>query len=388
MNRCVSLAGVVVMQFATVVAQVTPMPIPQPIPQQPIPAAPSGQQPQQQPPVGLEPMNSVWVQLPANPPFSGFPIFPSLLSGYGGYPVGTGLDKSGAPLRLPPAPSPPPPPGWPSWVMAKSAEAVPFAPDRALLVRHSERVWFRPDDEEPFVPLFFHDKSRVLTAGAAVEVRQNGEFELLLHESSRLLARGPSRIRVIELSAEAVQLQVSALTWLRIEASSRRHSITLPDGSPLEIPPPAPPAAAAPSFLALPAAAVAPQVADVLLVRADEPAWLGGRATLTNYGTVEVIWKHASGEVTLPRGHRVTLFLQPPNEVVPAGLVMTEVKAEAVGDAMQCRAERPGVATWCGARFTLPAGASVRFDPQQGRPFAPAPAAVPVPTSSDAARAQ
>jgi len=266
-------------------------------------------------------------------------------------------------------------------VRAREKEPLPFAPDLALLVRHVDRVWMRTNVEEPFVPLFFHDKLRTLQTGAVVEVRQNGEFELLLHDSSRMVARGPSTIELGKLTETEVNLRVTVLSWLRIRTSARQHNIELPDGSMLSIAPPAPALAPAPATAPLPSmlpsllpiqvpvADATPVTTDLLMVRADEPAWVAGRATITNLGQTEVRWTHASGEVVLPPSHRVTFFLLGHRQVVPTGLVVAGADSQPADAAVVCRAQGAGSASWCGAVFDLPAGASVRFDPQQGRPF-------------------
>lgn len=315
-------------------------------------------------------MESRWTE-PQAQAFQGFPVFPSQLAGYGSYP-GFGLPTLG--VGLPPGPAPDEPPGWPAWARTRDKTALPFAPELALLIRHADRVWQRANAEEPFVPLFFHDKLRTLEAGAAVEVRQTGEFELLLHKSTRLIARGPSGVELVKMTAAEVQLRIVSLSWLRIVVSARDHVIDLPGGSSLQIAAPAAAGAAGtPTFLPLPVPMTAPMpgVTDLVLTRAAEPAWLSGRATLTNLGSTDVRWRHAGGEVVLPPSHRLTFFLASGQQQLPAGLEVSGASSELVDGAMVCRAQGPGRATWCGAGFELPAGAALRLDPQQGRPFDP-----------------
>jgi hypothetical protein len=285
---------------------------------------------------------------------------------------------TGGPTLLPDAP-----PGWPLWVRTKDKEPLPFAPDLALLVRHSDRVWLQTSDEEPFVPLFFHDKLRTVRAGARVEVRQNGEFELLLHESSRLVARGVTTLRLVAMDTTSVQIELRQLTWVRVGASGRDNTILLPDGSSLWIKaPPAPeaPAAGPQPFLPQPIQTSAPLagVTDVVIERQSDPGWFGGRATLTNLGATDVVYRHRGGEVVLPPLHRITLFLQPSDAPPGSELAVEGGTAEREGATAVCRTPAGGSATWSGARFQLPAGASVTFDPLLGDPFTPpAPAAEP-----------
>jgi hypothetical protein len=299
--------------------------------------------------------------------FEGWPAFPNQLSGYGSY---TRESLLGGRKPLPLASAPPEPEGWPMWMHARAKEPLPYAPEFALLARLGDRVWWRPADDEPFVPMYFHDKFRTLRTGARIEVRQNGEFVLLLHRSTRVLCRGPSTVELGKLDEHEVQLRIGGLTWMRIAVVERLHTIELPDGSTVTIQPPPPSGAPLllPSVLAQREAQ--PGVTDLMLVRANEPGWLGGRATLANLGTTDVVWRHASGEVTLHPQERVTFFLQKPQGALPAALTTTGVQADVADTVVTCRAQQAGSAGWSGASFDLPAGASVRFDAQQGRPFA------------------
>lgn len=332
--------------------------------QQPGTQGPEAVVPGTQLPGARNPLQVRWTT-PNTPTFQGFPVFPSQLSGYGEFPSAGGVPS------LPLVPAADEPPGWPAWARTRDKEPLPYAPELALLIRHVDRVWQRAAADEPFVPLYFHDKFRTLQPGAAVEVRQNGEFELLLHSSTRLVSRGPSRIELAKLTPTDVHLQVYALTWMRIGAMDRAHTIELPDGSILRIATPAP--ATVPAFLPLPIpmSAPLPGVTELVIARADEPEWLGGRATLTNLGSTEVRWQHAGGDVVLLPSHRVTFFLQPPRQRLGAELEVRGASVEKVDATVVCRAAGDGRATWSGASFELPPGAQVRFDPQQGRPFEP-----------------
>ncbi|MFN6192591.1 MAG: hypothetical protein ACK5BN_02060 [Planctomycetota bacterium] len=308
---------------------------------------------------------------------AGFPVFPSQLSALFGVmsPSGAANVPGLGKLLLPSGPAPAEPPGWPAWVRTRGREPLPFAPDVGLLIRHAERVWWRPDAGEPFVPLAFHDKLRTLSAGAEVEVRSVGEFELLLHSSTRLSARGPTQLRVQKLGADDVVLIAAKLTWLRFAASGRSHDIELPGGHRVRIAPPPP--ATVPSFLPspVPLATALPGVTDLVLARADEPGWLGGRATISNLGTTEVTFVHATGEIALPPRHRLAFFLATAGDAVPTALTAVDVEKAVAGPVVVYRAETAGKVAWSGAEFSLPPGARLRLDPQQGAPFAPLPAA-------------
>lgn len=345
---------------------VSPQEPQQPVPTRPtVPTLPDRENPfAAQPEPRLQhPLDPVWTSMPRQPTFEGFPVFPSRLSGYGSYPTTGGAgDRSAIPVPLLPI-APPEDPGWPSWARLQSRRPLPFASDLALLVQNSDRVWWRQRPDDPFVPLYFHDKLSTLAPGAEVEVRQSGEFELLLHTSSRFVASGPTAVRVTALDDDAVELQIPVFTRLRVQARAREHRLRLPDGSTLRIP-------AAPLEGELEGPVL------LLLERADEPGRFGGRATIFNAGARAVVWQYAFGEVTLQPGRRVTFFLLPPRTPV-ADALRVDGAAAAIEDGRQVLV-RGGEATevaWCGARFRVPPGTELRLDALQGAPFAPPPAA-------------
>lgn len=328
-----------------------------------------------QSPGAVNPFQDRWSQPRSLQLSRGFPIFPSQFAQLGGYATTPDtLTSPNSPLALAPAPAADEPMGWPTWTRLKSKEPLPFAPDAALLIRHAERVWFRTEAAEPLVPLAFHDKLRGLKSGASVEVRSIGEFELLLHNSSRLIARGPTLLHVDELAEGKVALRVPTVSWLRVATTGREHSISLPGGGTLRIP--APPASVVPSFLPapVPMSAPLPGVTDVVVDRLYEPGWLGGRATVTNLGSTSVTWTSPAGEVAIAPGQRIVFFVTLPVEPLPAGLAFDGATRADDGDAVVCRASQDATVSWSGASFAAPKGATVRFEPQQGRPFVAAPA--------------
>lgn len=334
---------------------------------------------QAQDPLNLTPTWAVW---PTTSGFRGFPVFPSALQGYGGYPVAPGAAGGAAgtapgnpfgmlfggrtppPMlellpRRPPLPAAEPEMGWPGWARLRRREPLPYAEDLALLVRHSERVWWRAASDEPHVPLAFHDKLRTLKAGAGVEVRQAGDFELVLHDGSSLVSRGPSSLTVDKLSADEVALQFTALTRVHLIGLRRAQNVVLPDGSSLLWGPPSPELEGEP--------------VDVHVDReTGEPGWLGGRATITNYGRREVVWRHAFGEQTLKQNERLTLFLAPPATDIGADLVTRDVEVRRSAGTASCTAGAvPGEVRWSGASFVVAPGRTLRLEGLLGEPFAP-----------------
>jgi len=254
-------------------------------------------------------------------------------------------------------PAEPEPAGWPRWARLKDKEPLPYAENLALLVRHGDRVWWRGIDDDAFVPLYFYDKFVTLGVGAQVEVRQSGEFELLLHNSTRIVSQGPVALRLAAMDQTTVNVEVQMLTRLRVRVSQRDHTLVLPDGSKIRITSPAATAEeTGPAFL--------------ILVRGDEPGWLGGRASIFNAGQRPVLYESTLGEWTLEPGQRATFFLQPPPHPISANVVAEGITLEADGRALRGTAAGPAHVAWCGARFQLEANTSVRFDPLQGQPFA------------------
>ncbi len=319
-------------------------------------------------------LSTIW-SAPSLPKWSGFPAFPSRLQGYGNYPLPADPDDplTGA-LSAPLPAAAPEPPGWPSWVRLRARKPLPFATDVGLLVAQRGRTWFRASADEPFVPSMQHDKFASLPVGSGVEIRRDGACEVLLHQSTRVQAIGPTRLDVVALSEDEVSMDCKEVSFLRLRARGRRHTLQLPDGSSLVIPPPQAATddtgggaglgglaalfgALAPTTTALPA--------DVDLRRVDEPSWYGGRVTITNLGGRPLLWRHAFGETDIPSGHRVTFFVQPP-EGVRAALVAGDSTLSEDSAEVTCLAVRDTQVSWCGARLAVPAGASVRLQSLAG----------------------
>lgn len=341
----------------------------------------------------LDNLIPVWQQAPTRQAFRGFPIFPNEFPGYGGYPRSLSeIATSGEipALRNLPVPAAPPQTGWPVWLENLSSEPLPYQPDRALLLRTVGRVWLQTQADPVFTPLYFHDKLRNVAPQTAVEVRQVGEFELLLYGGSRFVSHGPARLHVRELTDEHVVIDLRELTNVRFEGYGREHRVHLPDGSTLVVSPgerpipsdaPVPPPPTLGGFGGLGAllgaagaglggAPTGPQPALLVLERADEPGRHSGRATIWNGGAEPVEWRHAFGTTQIGSGERVTFFLAPPATGLPGGLSAAGVDVARDGTARRCQSPAGGAVTWSGAQFDLAGGAVLRLDPLQGDPFA------------------
>lgn len=319
-----------------------------------------------------DPLNSTWV-VPARPlPFAGFPSAAAAgklpgLAGFGAYPLpgGPGAAAPGGllPGGLPIALLSPPiddSKDWPRWLRAPGAKRLPYEPGQALLLRHTDRVWWKPPEEDVFVPLYHHDAVRSVVPGTSIEVRQTGEFEVLFHAGGRLLAQGPSQLRIAAMDDKHVEIALASFTKLRLQVSGREYKFLLPDGSSITSPADVPPATPD----------TPPDGPTALVLdRTSEPGWYGGRAALWNGGSRTVTWQHAYGTVSLAPGNRVLLFLKPPAAVVPAPFTAENVDVRPLADGVECHAAKDGAVVWSGARFRLPAGATLRLEPLQGRPF-------------------
>ena len=360
--------------------------------------SPAGQTPEGQNNATTDPdlqgVIPVWTRPPSQRRFQGFPIFPSELPGVGAYPR-TLAELSKMPIDRPVLmPSAPVPiePGWPEWLRDADGAEIPYSAEHAVLVRSVDRVWYRPPEEEAFVPLYFYDKLRGLETGAAIQVRKVGEFEVLLHGGGRLRADGPTELRMTELSAEKIELDLAHFTRLRIEPEEREHHLRLPDGSVVIVKPqrrpvvdpaapatPPPPAGGLAALLGAAAAAGGSgdataeyQAALLVFERLDEPGWRSPRATLWNGGDLPVEWRHAYGTTVVPGRHRVVFFLAPAAGPIGAKLTTQRVNVVPDGAARRCEPVGDGEVTWSGAQFRLGQGTVLRLDPMLGDPFAPA----------------
>ncbi|MGK0153890.1 MAG: hypothetical protein ACI9SE_000839 [Neolewinella sp.] len=346
--------------------------------------------------------SSIW-SVPSAPTFQGFATFPSRLPGYGSYPlpvnqatgaspVGTALSN---PFIVPLAPAEPEPSGWPTWIRTQAKKPLPFAVDLGLLIRQDGRIWHRDQDSDPFEPLLHYSKFASLPIGAEVETRGAASFEVVLHDSTRVQARGLTAMKVISLDEQMVHIAFTNLTWLRLSASGRTNRFTLPDGSTIEFiaaPPPTVDFAALFGGLAggLATPSELPRAPSLEIRRANEPSWYGGRATMTNFGGADIIWKHAFGTTIIKPDHRVTMFLTKPNAPTSADLAPGDSRVQRAIESVTCISDMATEVQWCGAKIQLPKGAKVTLE-SLGGTFVDATKVLPVanetPTASSATAA-
>ncbi len=290
--------------------------------------------------------------------FQGFAIFPPSLGAYGIYPPGPGGQLPSAGGQLPP-PAPPAAPDWPAWIKSKRPVPLPYEPSVAVVVRQSDRVWWRPNADEPFVPLYHHDNARALESGAELEVRTTGEFLLMLYGGTRISSFGTAKLRLDELAEQSAVASVAEFSSFDIRVAKRGFACALPDGSRLVFDPPAAPEAGG----------VGVGEAGVRVCREIEPGRYVGRATIFNFGSRAVRWLTPLGEVALLPGYRVTMLLTPAQNALAANLTETNAAALADGPRRVWSATEDGSVTWSGARFELPTGSRLVLDPILGDPF-------------------
>src|SRR5262249_51988754 len=97
----------------------------------------------------------------------------------------------------------------------------------------------------------------------------------------------------------------------------------------------------------------------------------GLRGTIFNHGPKSVQWHGRSGDVEIPMGQRMDVFLEPlRTPFLPAALEGDgTVHPEIAGPRLEARGDGGGTVTWSGARFHIPAGGVVRVDPLAGSTF-------------------
>jgi hypothetical protein len=261
-------------------------------------------------------------------------------TGFGAYPRRAGPGEGAAQPRVPvraPRPAPEPDPeAWPVWLSPESRAGLPPASSsRAVLLRGADRVWFRDKDEPAAIPLAFHDKFRVTQAGSTVEVRDGGEFIVLLHDTTTLRFLGPGNLSILALAEEQAEFGVGWLTRLWVTSRTRELTLRLPDASTVQL-----------------------QGSRIHLERDGE------RAMLINHGPRAVRVARAGNRQELDSGQAFEFFLAPPGREARGAALQVEggVRIATQGRRLHASAEQDGSVSWAGTRIRLQAGASVEID--------------------------
>lgn len=284
---------------------------------------------------------------PTNPDFRGFPALNQTRRGFGAYPNYPGFTPSTDPSQpfAPPVGRLRPPGLWPSWLTeGRSEEDARARPERALLVRFSERVWYRAADEAVYVPLPFHDKVRELEAGAAVQVRTaSGELTLTFHDGATLRAQGIINFDVRILNEAAGELEVRDLRRVWVGAKQRMLRLRLPDTSTIEA-----------------------MDAQIYLARIDE------RVVVRNYGPAIATLRSPVGTVDLGLNQQVQILMTPvPTELLRSTLsVQGTVRAKIEGRTLVVDGGNEGGSVdWSGARVRVGVNERATLDALDGDSF-------------------
>ncbi len=280
--------------------------------------------------------------------FQGFPNYPPSWPGFGGYPMGEGMPMpfDGEPLPVPlPRSMPARPDDWPSWFSrsARGGEGA-FLSDMALLVRSSDRVWYKAHDEFVYVPLTFYDKGRVMRVGSAVEVRHKGDYELHFHGGGYLRSRGPCRVELQTLTGNGNEIKIDSYyeAWMVTRLLPLRA--TLPNGAVVE-------------------------VQGNSMLRLEQANGIG---ILTHTGEGSVTYQSEVGSVEIPQAHRIRFFLKPKvSPLMPLNLQLDSgLRTERDGRVLKVNGgESGGTVIWGGIRISLQPGQEMRLDPLAGGGF-------------------
>ncbi|MCA8942986.1 MAG: hypothetical protein KDB80_10540 [Planctomycetes bacterium] len=268
--------------------------------------------------------------------------FPLPSSGFGGFPVLPPSAGIGGPLgSLPPRD----PNAWPSWIAVDDTIRAEegFLPDRAILSRSAERVWYLAPTARAFVPMSFHDKFRLISAGSRIEVRGRGEFQILFHGGATLRSRGPTALRIEELDSARIRLHLDRYKHMWITGQAAPIEIQLGSGELLTI-----------------------DRTPIYLERDGDLGYLrhSGGGTLTVDSAV--------GTVEVPAAHRIELLAAASRTGSPMAELGAAGDVTSIQEGRILRAEggaAGGTVVWNGAKFVVEPGVALRVDPLRGDRF-------------------
>ncbi len=309
--------------------------------------------PRQEPrlPRGIDPYYTFPGVESVAPDFRGFPLYAPDSPAFGGYPGLPGFRpevlraRGESPSSLLLAPGAPRPEGlWPSWLMAGSATTDRARPDQAVLVRISDRVWYRGKDEEAYIPVPFHDRIKTLEVGAGVQVRtMSGDFSVYLHDSASMQSVGPIHLETVQLTELAAEFDLLDVWFLRLDARKRSVRLRLLDQSVLEI-----------------------AESQVRLTR------VGDRIVLRNEGPNAFRVRTGASSIEVPANREVAVLATPPPAAVPSTALVVHGTAQTRIDARRATltgGSGGGTVEWLGARIKLGAGAGAVLEAAGGDSF-------------------
>lgn len=231
---------------------------------------------------------------------------------------------------------------WPAWLTP--GQDKPAQTDSAILVRNSDRVWYRAADEAVFIPLPYFDKIRSMSAGAGVQVRtESGGFNVILHDGATLRTEGRTTLETRILSDAVAEFEVIEVRAAWVACRTRLVRLWLPDNSAIEA-----------------------QRTNVWLAREGE------RVVVRNYGPEVVRIRSPLGDRDLARNQEVRILASPIPEFRPALSLATKGTIAVRGEGRRLRIEGGpdgGVLDWLGARVQISSGRSGVLDAMAGSNF-------------------
>lgn len=274
----------------------------------------------------------------------GFPLLTGP-QGLGNYPVFPGYAEGqqlGKDALIPPVGALRPSGLWPAWLTP--GQDKPAQTDSAILVRNSDRVWYRAADEAVFIPLPYFDKIRSMSAGAGIQVRtESGGFNVLLHDGATIRAEGRTTLETRILSEAVAEFEVIDVRAAWVASRTRLVRLWLPDNS-----------------------AVEAQRANLWLAREAD------RVVVRNYGPQSVKIRSSLGDRDLARNQEVRILASPVPETRPALSLTTQGTIAVRGEGRKLRVEGGtdgGSVDWLGARVQISAGSTGVLDAMAGSNF-------------------
>ena len=275
------------------------------------------------------------------PNYEGLPTYPDNVPGYGGYPGAAGTPTESDPAyRMPGVKARTDDDRWPSWIEdGKGGGVMRATADRGIVVRATDRVWFKDPEEEAFIPLVFYDRFRYLETGARIEVRGKGEFQMVLDGGANVRSSGPCGLLVTAMNEQEMALSVNAATNLWLRARVRPFRVLMPDGTELTF-------------------------ADTL-VRIEH---VGDWIRIGNLGKHPIEFSGTAGQGKLEGPTFIHLWDNAPSSR-PHGHELEfqgDVALQHSGDVTTVRGGKDGSVTWSGAKFRVATGSTLTLKPLAG----------------------
>lgn len=256
--------------------------------------------------------------------------------GFGGYPGATappgGLSTGPLALRKVPEAED----SWPSWIDGGGSKGMRATPEQAVLVRVSDRVWLRSPNEPAFEPLAFFDRFRFMSSGTQIEVRGQGEYQVILYAGGNLRSRGACALSVKNMDSKEVALELRDVSRMWVKAGLRPFRVVMPDATLL-------------SF-------------SRTLVYLERK---GDRCHVSNLGGGTVRFAGTAGNGELRGPQSIRLWMKPASAVVHSRELNATggVATTRNGAVTRIQGARGGQVAWSGALFRVGAGATLEIKP-------------------------